>query len=201
MSTNIANSGNSQTSGGMAMSGKSLSLNRPKSKPSGPSISIPDNFNSPSEQSSKLAKNETKTQNLLLARQMLSTLYKSRTKNNSKTSKNVKIEQKNATNVLVKNNNTLKTKAINILTDLYHKKMKERESSNQRSRRMANMKNYLSFKEISADIFSGKNEMSGLYSDLFKPDPKTDYSIFENAMTNNRTISEDDCVQLNKNIR
>ena len=132
---------------------------------------------------------------------MLSTLYKSRTTNKSKTLKNVKMEQKIATNVLLKNNNTLKTKAINILTDLYHKKLKERERSIKRSRRMAQMKNELSFKEIYEDIFTAKNKMSGTKSNLWKSNPKTEHSSFENAKRNNGMISEDYCVQLNKNIR
>ena len=159
------------------------------------------NFDSPSVQTEKLAKNETKNKNLLLARQMLGTLYKSRIQNKSKTTKNVKLEQKNATNVLLKNKNTLKTKAINILTDLYHKKMKEKERRNKRSRRVAQMRNELSFKDISADVFTDKNRTSGLKKNLLKFHPKTQHPLFENANRNNGTIFDDDCAEINKNIR
>ena len=61
MSTNIANSGNSQTSGGMAMSGKSMGLIGPKNQLSNLDISMLKNFDSPSVQTEKLAKNETKS--------------------------------------------------------------------------------------------------------------------------------------------
>ena len=201
MSTNIANSGNSQTSGGMAMSGKSMSLIRPKNQLSRLNISMSKNFDSHLGQTEKLAKNETKTKNLLLARQMLNTLYESRIQNEFKTTKNVKLEPKNATNVLLKNNNRLKTKAINILTDLYHKKMKEKERRNERSRRMAQMKNESYFKEISADLFADKNRMSGLKSNLLKSHPKAQHPLFEISNGNNGTISNDDCAEINKNIR
>ena len=185
----------------MAMSGKSINLIRPENQLSNLDISMPINFDSPSGQNEKLAKTETKNKNLLLARQMLGTLYKSRIQNKSKTTKNVKLEPKNATNVLLKNNNTLKTKAINILTDLYHKKMKERERRNKRSRRMAQMRNELSFKEISADLFTDKNRLSGLKSNLLKSDPKTQHPLFKDANSNNGTISDDECAKINKNIR
>ena len=185
----------------MAMSGKSMSLIRPKNRLSNLDISKRKSFDSPSRQTEKLAKNETKNKNLLLARQMLGTLYKSRIQNKSKTTKNVKLEKKNATNVLLKNNNTLKTKAINILTDLYHKKMKEKERRNKRSRRRARMKNKSSFKEISADVFTDKNRMSGLKSNLLKSHPKAQHPYFEISNGNNGTISNDDCAEINKNIR
>ena len=201
MSTNIANSGNSQTSGGMAMSGKSISLIRPKNQRSKQDINMPKNFDNPSGQTEKFAKNETKNKNLLLARHMLSSLYKSTIQNKSKTTENVKLEPKNATNVLLKNNNRLKTKAINILTDLYHKKMKEKERRNERSRRMAQMKNESYFKEISEDVFADKNRMSGLKSNLLKSHPKAQHPLFEISNGNNGTISNDDCAEINKNIR
>ena len=185
----------------MAMSGKSISLIGPKNQLSKQDINMPKNVDNPSGQTEKFAKNETKNKNLLLARHMLSSLYKSTIQNKSKTTENVKLEPKNATNLLLKNNNTLKTKAINILTDLYHKKMKEKERRYKRSRRMAQMKNELSFKEISSDVFTDKNRMFGLKSNLLKSDPKAQYPLFKNANRNNGTISEDGCVELNKNIR
>ena len=127
--------------------------------------------------------------------------YKSRIKNKSKTTKNVKLEQKNATNVLLKNKNTLKAKAINILTDLYHKKMKQKERRNKRSRRVAQMRNEISFKDISADVFTDKNRTSGLKKNLLKFHPKTQHPLFENANKNNGTIFDDECAEINKNIR
>ena len=66
---------------------------------------------------------------------------------------------------------------------------------------MAQMKNELAFKEIYADVFTEKNRMSGLKSNLLKSDPITQHTLFENANRNNGEISDDDCAEINKNIR
>ena len=66
---------------------------------------------------------------------------------------------------------------------------------------MAQMNNELSFKEISADVVTDKNRMSGLKSNLLKFDPKIQHPLFENANGNNGTISDDDCAEINQNIR
>ena len=79
--------------------------------------------------------------------------------------------------------------------------MKEKARRNKRSRRRAQMKNELSFKEISADVFTDKNRMSGLKKNLLKFHPKTQHPLFKNANRNNGTIYDDDCAEINKNIR
>ena len=58
-----------------------------------------------------------------------------------------------------------------------------------------------SFKEISADVFTDKNRTSGLKKNLLKFHPKTQHPLFENANRNNGTIFDDDCAEINKNIR